>query len=113
MDAMPTQPAHAKPARRDHLLWFVGVIAAFALYDVWGSWTEVGNKSGFSHGTGWTLTVVVEAFAVCALIAWLADAPGPRSRRFAKWSALIVFALEMPETAERECGRGRPTMEDG
>jgi len=27
--------------------------------------------------------------------------------------ALIVFALEMPETAERECGRGRPTMEDG
>jgi len=27
--------------------------------------------------------------------------------------ALIVFALEMPETAERDCGRGRPTMEDG
>jgi len=95
MDAMPTAPAHAKPARRDHLLWVVAVIAAFALYDIWGSWTEVGNKSGFAHGTGWTLTVIVEVYGGCALFAWLASPPGPRSRRFAMWSAVIVFALSL------------------
>ena len=95
MDDMPTTPAHAKPASRDRLLWIVAAIAAFALYDVWGAWTDVGNKSGFAHGTGWTLTVIVEAFGVCALVAWLADAPGPRSRRFAMWSAMIVFALSL------------------
>ena len=94
MDGMPT-PMHAKPAGRDRLLWIVAVIATFALYDVWGAWTEVGDKSGFAHGTGWTLTVIVEAFGVCALVAWLADAPGPRSRRFAMWSAVIVFALSL------------------
>lgn len=95
MESMPTAPAHAKPASRDRLLWIVAVIAAFALYDVWGAWTEVGDKSGFAHGTGWTLTVIVEAFGICALVAWLADAPGPRSRRFAMWSAVIVFALSL------------------
>ena len=67
MDAMPaTTPQHAKPAtRRDHL-WVLAIIAAFALFDIWESWTQVGNKSGFAHGTGWTLTVAV--LAVVALI---------------------------------------------
>lgn len=78
MDGMPNPPAHAKPARRDILLWAVAVIAGFALYDIWGAWAEVGDKSGFAHGTGWTLTVIVEVFGVCALCAWLAPAgPGP------------------------------------
>jgi len=86
--------AHAKPARRDILLWAVAVIAGFALYDIWGAWAEVGDKSGFAHGTGWTLTVIVEVFGVCALCAWLAPA-GPRSRRFAMWSAVIVFVLSL------------------
>jgi hypothetical protein len=91
MDAMP-QPAHAKPGR-DRLLLAVAVIALFALYDIWGAWTEVGDKSGFAHGSGWTLTVIVEVYGACALWAWLAEAPGPRSRRFAKWSAAIVLIL--------------------
>ena len=55
MSEMGTAPAHARPARRDHL-WVLAVIAGFALFDVWESWTQVGNKSGFAHGTGWTLS---------------------------------------------------------
>jgi len=95
MTGMPITPAHAKPvARRDHL-WVLAIVAAFALYDVWGSWTEIGNKSGFAHGTGWTLTVIVEVYWGYALYAWLAAAPGPRSRRFAMWSAAVVFALSL------------------
>ena len=91
MDDMPAAPAQAKPARRDHL-WVLAVIAAFALFDVWESWTQVGNKSGFAHGTGWTLTVIVEAYACYALYAWF-NAPGSRSRRFAMWSAAGVLVL--------------------
>ena len=66
----------------------------FALYDMWGAWTKLGNKSGFAHGTGWTLTVIVEAYWGYALFAWLA-APGRRSRRFAMWSAFGVFVLSL------------------
>jgi len=93
MGGMAQTPAHAKPARRDHL-WVLAVIAGFALYDVWESWTQVGNKSGFAHGTGWTLTVIVEAYAGYALFAWF-NAPGRRSRRFAMWSAFAVLALSL------------------
>lgn len=85
---------HASKTRRDHL-WVLAVIAVFALYDVWGGWTEIGNKSGFAHGTGWTLTVIVEVYWGYALYAWLAAAPGPRSRRFAMWSAAGVFVLSL------------------
>lgn len=85
---------HAAPARRDHL-WVLAVIAAFALYDVWGGWTQIGDKSGFAHGTGWTLTVIVEVYWGYALYAWLAAAPGRRSRRFAMWSAAGVFVLSL------------------
>jgi hypothetical protein len=95
VDAMPTPPAHAKPSRRDGLLWAVAAIAGFALYDIWGAWTEVGDKSGFAHGTGWTLTVIVEVYGCCALYAWLASSPGPRSRRFAMWSAAAAFVLSL------------------
>src|ERR1700761_1713841 len=85
---------HAATARRDHL-WVLAVIAAFALYDVWGGWTQIGDKSGFAHGTGWTLTVIVEVYWGYALYAWLAAAPGRRSRRFAMWSAAGVFILSL------------------
>ena len=95
MTDMPITPAHAKPvSRRDHL-WVLAIVAAFALYDVWGAWTNLGNKSGFPHGTGWTLTVIVEAYWGYALFAWLAAAPGRRSRRFAMLSAFGVFALSL------------------
>src|SRR6185437_11266898 len=86
-------PAHAKQAHRDHL-WVLAVIAGFALYDVWESWTQVGNKSGFAHGTGWTLTVIVEAAAGYFLFAWF-SAPGKRSRRFAMCSAFAALALSL------------------
>jgi hypothetical protein len=95
MTDMPISPAHAKPvSRRDHL-WVLAIVAVFALYDVWGAWTELGNKSGFAHGTGWTLTVIVELYWGYAGFAWLAGAPGLRSRRFAMLSAAGVFVLSL------------------
>ena len=95
MTDMPISPAHAKPvSRRDHL-WVLAIVAAFAFYDVWVAWTELGNKSGFAHGTGWTLTVIVELYWGYAGFAWLAGAPGLRSRRFAMFSAFGVFVLSL------------------
>lgn len=92
MDTMPQPPAHAKPVpKRDHL-WVLVIIAGFAMYDVWGAWAQIGNKSGFAHGTGWTLTVIAEAYWGYALFAWF-RAPGRRSRRFAMWSAAAVFVM--------------------
>ena len=91
--ALMTDAANAKPARRDHV-WVLAVIASFALFDVWESWTQVGDRSGFSHGTGWTLTVIVEAYAGYALFAWF-NAPGRRSRRFAMWSAFTVLGFSL------------------
>jgi hypothetical protein len=96
MDAMPTAPAHARPAHRDHL-WVLAIIAAFALFDVWGAWAQVGDKSGFAVGhvgTGWTLTVIVEAAAGYFLFAWF-SAPGRRSRRFAMGSAFATLTLSL------------------
>jgi hypothetical protein len=84
------------PKRRDHL-WVLFVIAAFALFDVWGAWAQVGDKSGFAvghTGTGWTLTVIVEAAAGYFLFAWF-DAPGLRSRRCAMWSAIATLTLSL------------------
>ena len=107
MADMPITPAHAKPvSRRDHL-WVLAIVAGFALYDVWGSWTEIGNKSGFAHGTGWTLTVIVEAYWGYALFAWLAAAPGRRSRRFAMWSAGGVFVLSLIGQGASHLAAGR------
>jgi hypothetical protein len=93
IDGMAQTPAHARPARRDHV-WVLAVIAGFALFDVWESWTQVGNKSGFTHGTGWTLTVIVEVLAAYCLYAWF-GAPGRRSRRFAMWSAFAMLTLSL------------------
>lgn len=101
MDAMPTAPAHAKTARRDHL-WVLAVIAICALFEVWVSWVTIGSMSGFpkiggAHGlpTAWTLAVTSEAYWGYALYAWLAGAPGPRSRRFAMVSFAVVFVLSL------------------
>lgn len=94
MTSHRTTERHAAKTSRDHL-WVPAVIAVVAFCDVWGGWTGLGNKSGFAHGTGWTLTVIVEAYWGYALYAWLAAAPGPRSRKFAKWSAVVVFVLSL------------------
>jgi hypothetical protein len=86
-------PSHARKSARDHL-WVLVVIAGFALYDVWTAWSQLGNKSGFGHA-GWTLTVIVEVYLLYALFAWLGGASGPRSRKFAMWSAGFVFLLSL------------------
>jgi hypothetical protein len=99
---MTDMTSHAKPpARRDHL-WVLVIIAACALLEVWASWVMIGSTSGFpkiggKHGlpTDWTLAVTTEAYWGYALYAWLAAAPGPRSRRFAMWSAAAVFLLSL------------------
>ena len=98
MDAMPTTPAHAKPARRD-LLWVLVLILACGLLEVWASWLQIGAVSGFPKlggmTTGWILPVTSEAYWMASLYAWLAAPAGPRSRRFAMWSAAAVFALSL------------------
>jgi hypothetical protein len=45
--------------------------------------------------TDWVLAVAVEAYWGYALYAWLAAAPGPRSRAMAMWSCAVVFALSL------------------
>ena len=103
MDDMPTTPAHAKP--KDHL-WVLVIIAGFAMYDVWEAWTRIGNESGFAHGTGWTLTIIAEAYWGYSLFAWF-RAPGRRSRRFAMWSAAAVFAMSAVSQAASHLAAGK------
>ena len=97
MDGM-TAPAHAKPARRD-LLWVLALIAACGLLEVWASWLQIGSVSGFpklgAMTTGWILPVTTEAYWTAALYAWLVAPAGPRSKRFAMWSAAAVFGLSL------------------
>ena len=97
MDGM-TAPAHAKPARHDHL-WVLAVIAAAVLAEVWASWVGIGAMSGFPRidriPTDWVLAIAVEAYWGYALYAWLAAAPGPRSRAMAMWSCAVVFVLSL------------------
>ena len=89
---------HEQPARRDHL-WVVVVIAACALIEVWASWLGIGSVSGFPRlgrmTTGWILPVTTEAYWGYALYAWLAGASGPRSRKFAMCTAVIMFVLSL------------------
>lgn len=85
--------------RKDHL-WVLVIIAACALLEVWASWVTIGSMSGFPElfktiPTDWTLAVTTEAYWGYALYSWLAAAPGPRSRRFAMWSASAVFLLSL------------------
>ena len=95
MDGMP-QTKHAKP--KDHL-WVLAVIAAAVLAEVWASWVGIGAMSGFPRidriPTDWVLAVAVEAYWGYALYAWLAAAPGPRSRAMAMWSCAVVFVLSL------------------
>ncbi|HMH94011.1 MAG TPA: hypothetical protein VK586_23395 [Streptosporangiaceae bacterium] len=84
--------------RRDHL-WVLFVIGTCALFELWGSWLGIASVSGFPHygrvTTGWVLFVATEAYWGYALFAWLAGAPGPRSRKFAMHSAIAMFALSL------------------
>lgn len=96
-DTALTATAGEPPAQqRDHF-WVVGIIAACALAEMFGSWLAVASISGFPHygpvTTGWVLFVTTEVFWGYALWTWLAGAPGPRSRRFARASAVVMFVI--------------------
>lgn len=92
------KPVTAPSRARDHL-WVLFLVAACALAEVWGSWVSIGATTGFPKlgpvPTDWTLAVVVEAYWGYALYAWLGTSAGPRSRRFAMWSAGAVFVLSL------------------
>ena len=90
--------------------WPLLVLAAPAAAEVWSGWVGVAEKTGFGQvsplpgiwpslhlDTTITLPVGVEAYAAYALRAWLASehAVSPRTRRFAKWSAICSFLLGM------------------
>jgi hypothetical protein len=99
MGDMGITPAHAKPVpRRDHL-WVLVVIATCALIETFPSWVGIGAVSGFPEfgrmPTDWTLAVTQEAYWGYALYAGIVAVVGPRSRRFALWSAGAVFVLSL------------------
>jgi hypothetical protein len=88
--------------------WPLLVLAAPAAAEVWSGWVGIAARTGFGlvsplpgiwpslHiDTSITLPVGVEAYAGYALRAWLAPAGAvsPRTRRFARRSAIFSFAL--------------------
>ena len=90
--------------------WPLLVLAVPAAAEVWSGWVGIARLTGFGMvsplpgiwpalhlDTTVTLPVGVEAYAAYALRAWLAGehAVSPRTRRFAKWSAMLSFALGM------------------
>ena len=102
-------PATARPDRTVRS-WPLLVLAAPAAAEVWTGWVGIAKMTGFGMvaplpgiwpslhlDTAITLPVGVEAYAAYALRAWLAGehAVSPRTRRFAKWSAMSSFALGM------------------
>lgn len=66
---------------------------------MWASWLNIGAISGFPKlghmTTGWILPVSTEAYWGYAVWAWLAGASGPRSRKFAMWTAAGMFVLSL------------------
>jgi hypothetical protein len=101
--------AAARP-RRTVRSWPLLVLAAPAAAEVWSGWVGIAQKTGFGlvsplpgiwpslHlDTTITLPVGVEAYAAYALRAWLGSRHhvSPRTRRFAKWSAICSFTLGM------------------
>jgi hypothetical protein len=107
--AADRSPAAARPGRTMRS-WPLLVLAAPAAAEVWSGWVGIAQKTGFGRvpllpgiwpalhlDTAITLPVGVEAYAAYALRAWLATGHGvsPRTRRFAKRSAICSFALGM------------------
>ena len=90
--------------------WPLLVLAAPAAAEVWSGWVGIAHETGFGlvpllpgiwpslHlDTAITLPVGVESYAAYALRAWLAseNKVSPRTRTFAKWSAVCSFTLGM------------------
>jgi len=105
-DRSAVMPRPARTVRS----WPLLVLAAPAAAEVWSGWVGIAQKTGFGQvpllpglwpslhlDTAITLPVGVEAYAAYALRAWLTTghAVSPRTRRFAKWSAICSFALGM------------------
>jgi hypothetical protein len=110
----PVLPADRTGVVRDRARtvrsWPLLLLAFPAAAEVWSGWVGIAQKTGFGlvsplpgiwsslHlDTTITLPVGVEAYAAYALRAWLATECwiSPRTRRFAKWSAICSFALGM------------------
>jgi hypothetical protein len=113
-DCGPATPADQSGAVRDRTRtirsWPLLLLALPAAAEVWSGWVGIAQKTGFGLvpllpgiwsslrlDTTITLPIGVEAYAAYALRAWLATEPwiSPRTRRFAKWSAICSFALGM------------------
>jgi hypothetical protein len=90
--------------------WPLLILAVPAAAEVWSGWVGIAKLTGFGMvsplpgiwpslhlDTSVTLPVGVEAYAAYALRAWLAGehAVSPRTRRFAKWSAMLSLGLGM------------------
>jgi hypothetical protein len=108
--ARPVAADQAARTVRTVRSWPLLVLAAPAAAEVWSGWVGVAQKTGFGMvsplpgiwpslrlDTSITLPVGVEAYAALALRAWLAsqNSVSPRTRRFAKWSAICSFLLGM------------------
>jgi hypothetical protein len=91
--------------------WPLLVLAAPAAAEVWSGWVGIAQRTGFGLvsplpgiwpslylDTAITLPIGVEAYAAYALRAWLGHdrAISPRTRRFAKWSAIFSFGSAWP-----------------
>jgi hypothetical protein len=110
----PPVPAHRSATVREQprtvRSWPLLLLAFPAAAEVWSGWVGIAQKTGFGRvsllpgiwsslhlDTTITLPIGVEAYAAYALRAWLATEHwiSPRTRRFAKWSAICSFALGM------------------
>ena len=104
------RPAETPRPRGTLRSWPLLVLAAPAAAEVWSGWAGIAQKTGcwlvsplpgiwpsLHLDTTITLPVGVEAYAAYALRAWLGSEheASPRTRRFAKWSAICSFALGM------------------
>jgi hypothetical protein len=110
----PVHPGDRPGAVRDRSRtirsWPLLLLAFPGAAEVWSGWVGIAQKTGFGlvsplpgiwsslHlDTTITLPIGVEAYAAYALRAWLATDHwiSPRTRRFAKWSAIFSFGLGM------------------
>jgi hypothetical protein len=101
--------------------WPLLVLAVPAAAEVWSGWVGIAKLTGFGMvaplpgiwpslhlDTSITLPVGVEAYAAYALRAWLADrdAVSPRTRRFAKWSAMcskVILSFRVSQACDLRC----------
>jgi hypothetical protein len=101
--------------------WPLLLLAFPAAAEVWSGWVGIAQKTGFGlvhplpgiwpslHlDTTITLPIGVEAYAAYALRAWLATDTwiSPRTRRFAKWSAIcsdVILSFRVSQACDLRC----------